>query len=69
MNGKIRLKRLLSTHLLLLLFAISSSQSRITKLEEGNPGISLDLMIKALLRLGTTKKLIGKLLEGELETA
>jgi len=49
--------------------AIGSSQSRIAKLEGGDPGISLDLMIKALLRLGTSKKQIGKLLEGELEAA
>jgi len=27
----------------------------------------MDLMIKALLRLGTSKRQIGKLLEGELE--
>lgn len=49
--------------------AIGSSQSRIAKLESGDPGISLDLMIKALLRLGTSKMQIGKLLEGELEPA
>jgi DNA-binding XRE family transcriptional regulator len=49
--------------------AIGSSQSRIAKLENGDPGISLDLMIKALLRLGTSKKQIGKLLEGELKPA
>lgn len=46
---------------------IGSSQSRIAKLEGGDPGISMDLMIKALLQLGTSKKQIGKLLEGELE--
>jgi DNA-binding XRE family transcriptional regulator len=46
---------------------IGSSQSRIAKLEGGDPGISLDLMIKALLSLGTSKKQIGKLLEGESE--
>jgi ribosome-binding protein aMBF1 (putative translation factor) len=49
--------------------AIGSSQSRIAKLEGGDPGISMDLMIKALLQLGTSKKQIGKLLEGELEIA
>lgn len=49
--------------------AIGSSQSRIAKLECGDHGISLDLMIKALLRLGTSKKQIGKHLEGELESA
>jgi len=42
--------------------SIGSSQSRIAKLEGGDPGISLDLMIKALLQLGTSKKQIGKLL-------
>lgn len=47
--------------------AIGSSQSRIAKLEGGDPGISIDLMIKALLQLGTSKKQIGKLLEGEVE--
>src|SRR5690625_5743344 len=35
--------------------AIGSSQSRIAKLEGGNPGISIDLMFKALLRLGDRK--------------
>ena len=49
--------------------AIGSSQSRVAKIEGGDPGISLDLMIKALLQLGTSKKQIGKLLEGELEPA
>jgi len=49
--------------------AIGSSQSRIAKLEGGDPGISMDLMIKALLRLGTSKKQLGKLLEGGLEPA
>lgn len=47
--------------------SIGSSQSRIAKLEAGDPGISLDLMFKALLQLGTSKKEIGKMLEGELE--
>ena len=32
------------------------------QLEGGDPGITLDLMIKALLQLGTSKKQIGKLL-------
>jgi ribosome-binding protein aMBF1 (putative translation factor) len=49
--------------------AIGSSQSRIARLEGSYPCISMDLMIKALLKLGTSKKQIGKLLEGELEPA
>lgn len=49
--------------------AIRLSQSRIAKLEGGDPGISMDLMTKALLSLGTSKKQIGKLLKGNLEPA
>ncbi len=49
--------------------AMGSSQSRVAKMEAGDPGTSLDLMIKALLRLGISKQEIGKLLEGSLEPA
>ncbi|MFW6347764.1 MAG: helix-turn-helix domain-containing protein [Cyclonatronaceae bacterium] len=49
--------------------SIGSGQSRIARLEGGDPGISMDLMIRALLQLGISKKQIGKLLEGELEAA
>lgn len=45
--------------------AIGSSQSRIAKLERGDPGISLDLMIKALLHLGASKEDIGACLQTE----
>lgn len=49
--------------------AMGSSQSRVAKMEIGDPSTSLDLMIKALLHLGVTKQEIGKLLEDSLETA
>ena len=49
--------------------AMGSSQSRIAKMEAGDSSTSLDLMIKALLRLGISKQEIGKLLEGSLEPA
>jgi ribosome-binding protein aMBF1 (putative translation factor) len=49
--------------------AMGSSQSRIAKMEAGDPGTTLDLMIKALLRLGISKEEIGKLLENNLEPA
>lgn len=49
--------------------AMGSSQSRIAKIEAGDPSTSLDLMIKALLRLGVSRQEIGKLLEGNLEPA
>ena len=42
--------------------AIGSSQSRIAKMEAGDPGTSLDLMIKALLRLGVSKQQLGTVL-------
>jgi DNA-binding XRE family transcriptional regulator len=35
---------------------IKSSQSRVAKLETGDPSVSLDLIIRSLLALGTTKK-------------
>lgn len=52
-----------------LAHALGSSQSRIAKIEAGDPGTSLDLMIKALLFLGVSKQDIGKLLAGSLEAA
>ncbi len=47
--------------------AIGSSQSRVAKMEAGEPSTSLDLMIKTLLRLGISKKQIGNLLTGKLK--
>ena len=43
--------------------SIGSDQSRIARLENGDPGVSLDLMVKALIQLGTTKRGFGELLE------
>jgi len=39
---------------------LKSSQSRIAKLERGDPTVSLDLLVKSLLAMGATKKGIGK---------
>ena len=47
--------------------ACGSSQSRIAKMETGDPGTSLDLMIKGLLRLGVSKKELGELLSGKIK--
>lgn len=47
--------------------AIGSSQSRVAKMEAGEPSTSLDLMIKTLLRLGISKNQIGNLLIGKLK--
>lgn len=39
---------------------LKSSQSRIAKMEKGDPSVSLDLLIKSLLALGTTRREIAK---------
>lgn len=40
--------------------AISSSQSRVAKMEAGDPSVSLDLMIKSMLTLGASRKDVAK---------
>ena len=39
---------------------LNSSQPRIAKMEKGDPTVSLDLLVKALLAMGATKKSIAK---------
>ncbi len=39
---------------------IKSSQSRVAKLESGDPSVSIDLIIRSLLALGTSKKDIAR---------
>lgn len=39
---------------------LNSSQSRVAKIETGDPSVSLDLIIKSLLALGTTYKEIAR---------
>ncbi len=41
---------------------LKSSQSRIAKMEKGDPTVSLDLLVKSLFALGATKKNIAKLI-------
>lgn len=36
--------------------AIESSQSRVAKMEAGDPTVSIDLLVKSLLALGVSKK-------------
>ena len=40
--------------------AVSSSQSRIAKMEAGDPTVSMDLLVKSLLALGVSKKELGR---------
>jgi len=39
---------------------LKSSQSRIAKMEKGDPSVSIDLLIRSLLALGTTRRQIAK---------
>ena len=38
---------------------ITSSQSRVAKMEAGDPSVSLDLLVRSLLALGATRKQIA----------
>jgi predicted XRE-type DNA-binding protein len=40
--------------------ALGSSQSRVAKMEAGDPSVSADLLLKALLALGVSKKALSK---------
>ncbi len=39
---------------------MKSSQSRVAKMEAGDPAVSIDLLIKFLLALGVSKKELGR---------
>ena len=39
---------------------VKSSQSRVAKMEKGDPSVSIDLLIKSLLVLGATRREIAK---------
>ena len=39
---------------------VNSSQSRVAKMEAGDPTVSIDLLVKSLLALGVSKKELGK---------
>jgi len=41
---------------------IGSSQSRVAKMEAGDPTVTIDLLLKALLTLGVTKKQLSKII-------
>ena len=41
---------------------IRSSQSRVAKMENGDPSVSLDLLIRSLLALGASDKELGRLI-------
>jgi transcriptional regulator with XRE-family HTH domain len=39
---------------------IGSSQSRVAKMEAGDPTVSVDLLIRTLLALGVNRKQVGR---------
>jgi DNA-binding XRE family transcriptional regulator len=41
---------------------LKSSQSRVAKMEAGDPTVSLDLLVRSLLALGTPKQAIERML-------
>jgi hypothetical protein len=41
---------------------ISSSQSRVAKMEAGDPTVSLDLLVRSLLALGASKRELAKII-------
>lgn len=41
---------------------LKSSQSRIAKMEAGDPSVSLDLLVRSLLALGTSRKHLAQML-------
>lgn len=43
---------------------IGSSQSRVAKIEAGDPSVSLDLLVKALIAAGATRREIGRTIAG-----
>ena len=40
---------------------IKSSQSRVAKMESGDPSVSIDLMVRSLFALGASKKHLAKI--------
>ena len=44
--------------------AIASSQSRVAKMEAADPSVSMDLLVRTLLRLGATPETVASLVSG-----
>ena len=59
LRRKRRLKHLTQEEMAKL---ISSSQSRVAKMEAGDPSVSIDLLIRSLIALGASKKDLAKII-------
>ena len=55
-----RMRKWTQTH---LANRISSSQSRVAKIEAGDPSVSLDLVFRSLFALGNTQKDVAKIIQ------
>lgn len=44
--------------------AVQSSQSRVAKMEAGDPTVSLDLLVRSLLALGASDRDLGRIIGG-----
>lgn len=44
---------------------LNSNQSRVAKMESGDPSVSMDLLVKSLLALGTTKQDLGEIISND----
>ena len=42
---------------------LQSSQSRVAKMEAGDPSVSLDLLIRSLISLGTTERELSQIIK------
>lgn len=45
--------------------AIGSSQSRVAKMEAGDPTVSVDLMVRSLLALGASDRDLARIIAGD----
>lgn len=45
--------------------AIGSSQSRVAKMESADPSVSMDLLVRTLLRLGASPEAVASLVSGD----
>ena len=41
---------------------VGSSQSRVAKMESADPGVSIDLFVRSLLKLGVTRQEVGRII-------
>ncbi len=48
---------------------IKSSQSRVARIEAGDPSVSLDLLIRSLLALGVTRRELARVIASEKKPA